>query len=192
MACRRICELPIWGRLTRRRDSRFGSTAYNVIVMSSTLSNPAGSPRTGVRGYDIAGIRAQFPILNSTIHGKPLVYLDNGATTQKPRAVIDAITRYYETENANIHRGVYTLSQVATDLYEEARRKIQRFINAKHSREIIFTHGTTDGINLVASSSLGRFATSARVMKSSFRRWSITPISFRGRSSASRPARSFA
>ncbi|HEX3355504.1 MAG TPA: SufS family cysteine desulfurase [Tepidisphaeraceae bacterium] len=123
--------------------------------MSSVVSKIGDSPWTGVRDYDVAGIRAQFPILQSTVHGKPLIYLDNGATTQKPRAVIDAIVRYYETENANIHRGVYTLSQVATDLYEEARRKIQRFINAKHSREIIFTRGTSEGINLVASS-LGR------------------------------------
>src|SRR5207249_4382403 len=91
---------------------------------------------------------------------KPLVYLDNGATTQKPQAVIDAITRYYSQQNSNIHRGVYELSQIATDLYEEARIKIQRFINAKHSREIIFTRGTSEGINLVAAS-LGRLRLSA-------------------------------
>jgi cysteine desulfurase/selenocysteine lyase len=80
--------------------------------------------------------------------GKSLVYLDNGATTQKPRQVIDAIRRYYEAENANIHRGVYHLSQLATNLYEEARGKIRRFINAQHDREIIYTRGTTEGINL--------------------------------------------
>jgi cysteine desulfurase / selenocysteine lyase len=120
--------------------------------MSSTLSNPAGSPRTGVRGYDVAGIRAQFPILKSTVHGKPLVYLDNAATTQKPQSVIDTIEKYYAQQNANIHRGVYTLSQHATDLYEASRGRIQKFINAKQSREIIYTKGTTDGINLVASS----------------------------------------
>ena len=120
--------------------------------MSTTLSNLAEERRTAVRDYDVNAVRSQFPILNERFHGKPLVYLDNGATTQKPQAVIDAVTRYYESQNANIHRGVYTLSQVATDLYEEARKKIQRFINAKHSREIIFTRGTSEGINLVAAS----------------------------------------
>src|SRR3954470_13903801 len=113
-------------------------------------------PRTGVRGYessaslDVQRIRDDFPILKTTAHGKPLVYLDNGATTQKPRAVIDAISRYYESQNANIHRGVYHLSQVATDLYESARRKAAAFLNAADERECIFTRGTTEGINLVA------------------------------------------
>jgi cysteine desulfurase/selenocysteine lyase len=120
--------------------------------MSTVVSNPTESARTSVRAYDVGAIRTQFPILNEKFHGKALVYLDNGATTQKPQAVIDAITRYYESQNANIHRGVYTLSQLATDLYEGARKKIQRFVNAQHSREIIFTRGTSEGINLVASS----------------------------------------
>jgi cysteine desulfurase/selenocysteine lyase len=97
-------------------------------------------------------LRLDFPILSTTAHGKPLVYLDNGATTQKPRAVIDAISRFYETENANIHRGVYQLSQLSTERYEEARRKVRLFINASEDREIIFTRGTTEGINLVAFS----------------------------------------
>lgn len=97
-------------------------------------------------------LRADFPILSTSSHGKPLVYLDNGATTQKPRAVIDAISRYYESENANIHRGVYHLSQLATERYEQARRKVRLFINAAEDREIIFTRGTTEGINLVAHS----------------------------------------
>lgn len=96
-------------------------------------------------------IRSEFPILATQAHGKPLIYLDNGATTQKPRAVIDAITRYYEGQNANIHRGVYELSQLATDLYENARRTIARFINAADEREVIFTRGTTESINLVAA-----------------------------------------
>ncbi len=101
---------------------------------------------------DIDAIRAQFPILQCEINGKPLVYLDNGATSQKPQSVIDTISRYYELENSNIHRGVHTLSQEATSAYEDVRKKVQKFINAEHSHEIIFTSGTTGGINLVASS----------------------------------------
>lgn len=96
-------------------------------------------------------IRNDFPILSREVNGKPLVYLDNGATTQKPQLVIDAISNYYSTENSNIHRGVHTLSQEATTAYEEARVKIQQFINAKHSHEVIFTSGTTDSINLIAT-----------------------------------------
>jgi len=101
---------------------------------------------------DIEAIRAHFPILSREVNGKPLVYLDNGATSQKPQSVIDAISHYYEYENSNIHRGVHTLSQDATAAYEDVRKKVQKFINAKHDHEIIFTSGTTDGINLVASS----------------------------------------
>src|SRR5439155_25117859 len=101
--------------------------------------------------YDVHRVRADFPILHTKSHGKPLVYLDNGATTQKPRAVIEAIKHYYEAQNANVHRGVYELSQVATELYEGARLKVQRFINAGESAEVIFTRGTTEGINLVAA-----------------------------------------
>ena len=101
---------------------------------------------------DIDAIRAQFPILQREVNGKPLVYLDNGATSQKPQSVIDTISHYYELENSNIHRGVHTLSQEATSAYEDVRKKVQKFINAEHSHEIIFTSGTTGGINLVASS----------------------------------------
>lgn len=97
-------------------------------------------------------IRAEFPILSREVNGKSLVYLDNGATTQKPQVVIDAISKYYELENSNIHRGVHTLSQEATDAYEKARVKVQQFLNAEHSHEIIFTSGTTGGINMIASS----------------------------------------
>lgn len=100
--------------------------------------------------YDILSIRKDFPILKSTVNGKPLVYLDNGATTQKPQSVIDAITHYYTAQNSNIHRGVHHLSQVATDAYELTRTKLKSFINAAHEHEIILTKGTTDGINLVA------------------------------------------
>ncbi|MCB9185380.1 MAG: cysteine desulfurase [Flavobacteriales bacterium] len=101
---------------------------------------------------DIESIRAQFPILQREVNGKPLIYFDNGATSQKPQSVINAINHYYEYENSNIHRGVHTLSQEATSAYEEVRKKVQKFINAEHDHEIIFTSGTTGGINLVASS----------------------------------------
>lgn len=101
---------------------------------------------------DIKKIREDFPILNRKIKGNNLVYLDNAATSQKPKAVIDCITNYYEQYNANIHRGVHQLSQEATDAYEQARKKVQKFFHAKHDYEIIFTEGTTESINLVASS----------------------------------------
>jgi cysteine desulfurase/selenocysteine lyase len=101
--------------------------------------------------FDVEKIRAEFPILQQTVYGKPLVYLDNAATSQKPAAVIEATTRYYSTDNSNIHRGVHLLSERATREYEEARAKAQRFINAAHSKEIIFVRGTTEAINLVAN-----------------------------------------
>jgi cysteine desulfurase/selenocysteine lyase len=101
---------------------------------------------------DIKAIRSDFPILSREINGKPLVYLDNGATSQKPKQVIDVISRYYEHENSNIHRGIHTLSQEATNAYEEARKTVQSFINAEHEHEVIFTAGTTESINLVAAS----------------------------------------
>lgn len=100
--------------------------------------------------FPIKEIRKDFPILSRKIHGKPLVYLDNGATSQTPIQVIDVIVDYYSNYNANIHRGVHTLSQEATDKYEEARNKIQNHFNAKHAHEIIMTSGTTESINLVA------------------------------------------
>ena len=99
---------------------------------------------------DVQAIRAEFPILERTVRGKPLVYLDNAATSQKPRFVLDAITRYYEDENANIHRGVHYLSELATADYENSRVRAQRFLNAAKSNEIIFVRGATEGINLVA------------------------------------------
>ena len=100
---------------------------------------------------DIKKIRADFPILNQQINGKPLVYLDNAATSQKPQVVIDSIVNYYTTINANIHRGVHTLSQKSTDAFEQAREKLQKHFNAKKSYEIIFTAGTTHSINIVAT-----------------------------------------
>jgi cysteine desulfurase/selenocysteine lyase len=99
---------------------------------------------------DAAAVRGEFPILRQTVRGKPLVYLDNAATTQKPRAVLDAIRRYYEEENANVHRGVHLLSEKATRSFEEARVKVARFIGAPDPREVIFTRGTTEAVNLVA------------------------------------------
>jgi len=100
---------------------------------------------------DIQKIRADFPILSQTVNGKPLVYFDNGATSQKPQVVIDAEVKYYNEINANIHRGVHTLSQLATDAYEVARGKVKDHINAKHAHEVLFTSGTTHGINLVSN-----------------------------------------
>jgi cysteine desulfurase/selenocysteine lyase len=100
---------------------------------------------------DIQKIRADFPILSEKVNGKPLVYFDNGATSQKPQVVIDAISKYYQEYNANIHRGVHTLSQLATDAYEVSRGKIQKHLNAKFPHEVIFTSGTTHAINTVAS-----------------------------------------
>jgi len=101
---------------------------------------------------DIQNIRAQFPILHQEINGKPLIYFDNGASSQKPQAVIDALVNYYSKDHANVHRGVHTLSQRATDQFEDVRKKTQAFVNAKHEYEVIFTRGTTEAINLVASS----------------------------------------
>lgn len=103
-------------------------------------------------GFDVEALRTQFPILSEQINGHPLVYLDNAATTQKPDQVIETVATYYRTQNSNIHRGVHTLSQLGTDAYEGVRTKVQRFINAAAQEEIIFTRGTTDAINLAASS----------------------------------------
>jgi cysteine desulfurase/selenocysteine lyase len=103
-------------------------------------------------GYDVAALREQFPILAQQVNGRPLAYLDNGASTQRPQRVIDAVD-YYETHlHANVHRGVHTLSQLATDAFEAARERVRRFLNAASTHEIIFTRGTTEAINLVANS----------------------------------------
>ncbi len=100
---------------------------------------------------DIQKIRADFPILSTEMNGKPLVFLDSGASSQKPNQVLKAMDNYYQTTHANVHRGVYNLSQNATDLFEASRKTMQHFINAKHDHEVIFTRGTTEGINLVAN-----------------------------------------
>jgi cysteine desulfurase/selenocysteine lyase len=121
--------------------------------MSTVARQQAGgayAPRASSAGFDVERIRQDFPILRQQVHGHPLVYLDNAATSQKPQVVIDAIRNYYERDNANIHRGVHFLSERATEEYERARRTAQHFINAADSREIIFTRGTTEAINLVA------------------------------------------
>ena len=116
----------------------------------SSLARRSAAPSDGAFAVD--RIRSEFPILASLVNGKPLVYLDNAATTQKPRAVIDAVSRYYASENANIHRGVHHLSQLATEEYERVRRRVAEFVNAPSPREIIFVRGTTEAINLVAQS----------------------------------------
>ena len=102
--------------------------------------------------YDINKVRADFPILSRTIYGKPLVYLDNGATTQKPLSVLNAMRDEYLNVNANVHRGVHWLSQQATDLHEAARETVRKFLNARSTSEIVFTRGTTESLNLIASS----------------------------------------
>jgi cysteine desulfurase/selenocysteine lyase len=112
------------------------------------MSATAGT--SAVPALDVARVRADFPALDQRVHGKPLVYLDNAATTQKPRVVIDAIRQYYEADNANVHRGVHTLSERATAAYEGGREKIRAFINAASVREVIFTRNATESINLVA------------------------------------------
>ncbi len=103
-------------------------------------------------GFDVDRIREDFPVLKQTIHGKPLVYLDSAATAQKPFAVIEALRKFYEVDCANIHRGVHELSQRSTTAYEATRAKMKRFLNARSKSELIFVRGTTEGINLVASS----------------------------------------
>src|SRR5258705_2340517 len=113
-------------------------------ALQTALRNPIAST------YDVQRIRADFPILGLEVNGRPLVYLDNAASSQMPRQVIDRIVRYQTTQHANVNRGVHYLSETATFEYEDARRKVQRFINAGEDREVIFTSGTTDAINLVA------------------------------------------
>ncbi len=108
--------------------------------------------RRAPAAFDVEKVRADFPVLRQTVFGKPLVYLDNAATAQKPQAVLDALTRFYAVDNANIHRGLHQLSERSTAAYEEGRAKVRRFLNAAEDREIVFVRGTTEAINLVASS----------------------------------------
>ena len=115
------------------------------------MSN-AAIKSSDVKSFDVEAIRADFPTLHQQVSGHDLVYLDNGASTQKPQSVIDAINHFYTHDNANVHRGIHTLSQRATDSFEAARSTVRDFLNAQSDAEIIFTRGTTDSINLVASS----------------------------------------
>src|SRR5690606_32133363 len=112
--------------------------------------NETGTAVNNATTLDVAAIRAQFPILQQQVNGRPLVYLDNGATGQKPFQVIDAIANYYATINSNVHRGIHTLSNLATEAQERTRRVVREHINARHDHEVIFTSGTTASINLVA------------------------------------------
>ncbi len=121
--------------------------------MAATLSHRAVAPLPErLPAFDIDAVRRDFPLLSMQVRGKPLVYLDNAATTQKPQAVIDSLCRYYTSQNANVHRGVHYLSQLATDLFEQARERIRVFLNAAVNCEIVFTRGATEAINLVAHS----------------------------------------
>ena len=116
------------------------------------MSTAANRVATVVAGFDVGRVREEFPALKQLVHGKPLVYLDNAATTQKPQFVIDAITHFYQEDCSNIHRGVHLLSERATKAYEDARLAVQQFINAADPAEVIFVRGTTEAINLVAHS----------------------------------------
>jgi cysteine desulfurase / selenocysteine lyase len=121
--------------------------------MTTPRSTVTAKARPGrAAGFDVARVRQDFPILGRKVNGKPLVYLDNAATSQKPQVVIDAVHEFLATYNANIHRGIHQLSERGTEAYEQSRKKVQRFINAAESREIIFVRGTTEAINLVAQS----------------------------------------
>ena len=120
--------------------------------MTTIPGHSQGSGQNGLNVIDVQRIRQDFPVLDQLVNGKPLVYLDNAATSQKPRAVIDAISNYYLHNNSNVHRGVHTLSQRATDDYEAGREAVRRFINAPSDNEVIYVRGTTEGLNLVAHS----------------------------------------
>lgn len=120
--------------------------------MSDRIQHILPAEHSATAPYDVDRVREDFPILQRTVNGRPLVYFDNAATTQKPRQVIDCLVHYYSHVNANVHRGIHTLSQEASDLYEKSRLTVQQFINAASEKEVIFTTGTTGGINLVATS----------------------------------------
>jgi cysteine desulfurase/selenocysteine lyase len=120
-------------------------------MSAATGARPRRARQDTTGGFDVCKIRRDFPILARKVNGKPLVYLDNAATAQKPQVVIDTLDRFYREENSNVHRGVHFLSQLATEEYEKARVTVQRFLNAAEPREIVFVRGTTEGINLVAS-----------------------------------------
>jgi cysteine desulfurase / selenocysteine lyase len=114
------------------------------------MATETAVPAMRKKKTDWAALRADFPILDQQVHGQPLIYFDNAATTQKPRAVVEALRGYYEHDNANVHRGIHELSNRATAAFEAARARAATFINARSADEIVFTRGTTEGINLVA------------------------------------------
>src|SRR5262249_35844846 len=120
--------------------------------MSAKTTIPRPPGQKVIDRFDVARVREDFPALKLSVHGRPLVYLDNAATTQKPRAVLDAMDRYYREECANVHRAVHLLGERATHDYEEARGKVRRFLNAAEASEVVFVRGATEGINLVAQS----------------------------------------
>jgi cysteine desulfurase/selenocysteine lyase len=126
-------------------------------MKAARKTTDAKSCGRGQTSLDVKKIREDFPILKQRVHGKPLVYLDNAATSQKPQVVIDTVSHYYKTDNSNIHRGIHLLSERATEAYEDARGRVRKFINAGDNREVIFVRGTTEGINLVAQSYGRRF-----------------------------------
>jgi len=132
-----------------RRQFEQAVLAQNCCTLRMTVAHTALKSRPGMVGLDIDSIRADFPILGLTVGGKPLVYLDNAASSQMPQPVIDRLVRYQTTQHANVHRGVHYLSEIASAEYESARGRLQRFVNAREEREVIFTSGTTDAINLV-------------------------------------------
>lgn len=140
-------------RIRQTGTGRQGSQctwANEPHAVSNVLKIPAVAPSNSARPFDVVQIRKDFPILHQTVHGKPLVWLDNAATTQKPQSVIDALSDFYRRDNSNIHRAAHTLAARATEAYEGARDKVHRFLGAATSKEIIFVRGTTEGINLVA------------------------------------------
>ena len=121
-----------------------------ILRLFKGASAPTQGLSGGARAFDVAAIRKDFPILHQEVHGKPLAWLDNAATTQKPQSVIDAISRFYTHDNSNIHRGAHTLAARSTDAFEQARQKVQSFLGASSAKEIVFVRGTTEGINLIA------------------------------------------
>src|SRR6266513_3161703 len=142
-----------------KREYRAGKSRRQFDIRISSLSNGSKTMITDAtisalpkKAIDWESLRADFPILHQKVHGHPLIYFDNAATSQKPRAVIEALRNYYERDNANVHRGIHELSNRATEAYERARVRAAKFINARSADEIVFTRGTTEGINLVAQS----------------------------------------
>src|SRR6476659_829553 len=144
----RVCARRCPRRQPNGSASPWTDGGTSMTILPKSLKEQNARPVT----YDVEAIRADFPILAREVHGKPLVYLDNGASAQKPRAVLDTIQRAYTDEYANVHRGLHYLSNLATEKFEKARETVRRFINARSDAEIIFTRNATEGINLVASS----------------------------------------